>query len=76
MSATPNPLFAHLRDLHAHMAWADAVWFHLWGKSGFKDDPDLLQRVRDEAHRFAISFHRRTSPGWCWAPGSPAVPAG
>jgi len=49
MPATLNPLFDHLRDLHAHMAWADAIWFHLWAKSGFQDDPDLLQRVQHTA---------------------------
>jgi uncharacterized damage-inducible protein DinB len=49
MPAALNPLFDHLRDLHAHMAWADAIWFHLWAKSGFQDDPDLLQRVQHTA---------------------------
>ena len=45
--ATPlTPLFEHLKDMHGHMAWADAVWFDTWGRSGFKDDPDLLQRVQ------------------------------
>jgi uncharacterized damage-inducible protein DinB len=46
MSAALNPLLDHLRDIHAHMAWADAVWFHTWGGSGFQDDPDLLQRAQ------------------------------
>jgi uncharacterized damage-inducible protein DinB len=49
MSATSNPLFDHLRDLHAHMAWADAVWFHTWAGSGHQDDPDLLQRMQHTA---------------------------
>jgi uncharacterized damage-inducible protein DinB len=49
MPAALNPLFDHLRDLHAHMAWADAIWFHLWAKSGFQDDPDLLQRAQHSA---------------------------
>ena len=44
-----NPLFDHLRDLHAHMAWADAVWFHTWAGSGHQDDPDLLQRMQHTA---------------------------
>ena len=49
MPATLNPLFDHLRDMHRHMQWADAIWFHLWAKSGFEDDPDLLQRVQHTA---------------------------
>ena len=42
----PTTLFDHLKDMHDHMAWADAVWFGTWGKSGFEEDDDLLQRVR------------------------------
>jgi uncharacterized damage-inducible protein DinB len=49
MPATLNPLFDHLRDMHGHMAWADAVWFQTWAKSGFQDDPDLLQRMQHTA---------------------------
>ena len=49
MPATLNPLFDHLRDMHGHMAWADAVWFHVWDRSGFQDDPDLLQRMQHTA---------------------------
>jgi uncharacterized damage-inducible protein DinB len=41
-----NPLFDHLRDLHRHMGWADAAWFQTWADSGFRDDPDLLQRTQ------------------------------
>ena len=41
----PSTLLDHLRDLHDHMAWADAVWFECWRKSGFTDDEDLRQRV-------------------------------
>jgi uncharacterized damage-inducible protein DinB len=32
-----------------HMAWADAVWFQTWSKSGFQEDPDLLQRMQHTA---------------------------
>jgi len=49
MAATLNPLFDHLRDMHDHMAWADAIWFHLWAKSGFQEDPELLQLVQHTA---------------------------
>ena len=45
----PSTLFAHLKDMHDHMAWADAVWFDTWAKSGQLDDDDLLQRVRHMA---------------------------
>ncbi|WP_306600670.1 DinB family protein [Geothrix sp. 21YS21S-2] len=45
----PSSLFDHLRDMHDHMAWADAVWFEAWGTSGFQDDEDLRQRVRHMA---------------------------
>ncbi len=45
----PSTLFEHLQDMHEHMAWADAVWFEAWGKSGFQDDEDLRQRMRHMA---------------------------
>lgn len=41
-----DALFNHLRDMHAHMAWADGEWFRTWARSGFLDDPDLLQRMQ------------------------------
>ena len=44
-----NPLFEHLHDMLNHMAWADAMWFHTWSKSGFQDDDDLLQRMQHTA---------------------------
>ena len=34
-----------LRDLLAHMEWADAVFFHAWGKSPARDHEELRQRV-------------------------------
>lgn len=42
----PNDLLNHLRDLHRHMAWADAILFRAWGKSAFQEDPDLLSRMQ------------------------------
>lgn len=42
----PSSLIDHLRDMHDHMAWADAVWFEAWGRSAFQEDEDLCQRVR------------------------------
>ncbi|GLH67019.1 DinB family protein [Geothrix edaphica] len=34
-----------LRDLLGHQAWADALFFHVWGKSDFREDPDLRTRT-------------------------------
>jgi uncharacterized damage-inducible protein DinB len=45
----PSSLFDHLQDMHDHMAWADAVWFDAWGKSGYREDEDLRQRMRHMA---------------------------
>ena len=45
----PSTLFDHLQDMHDHMAWADAVWFDTWGRSGFQEDEDLRQRVQHMA---------------------------
>ena len=47
--AALSPLFDHLQDMLRHMAWADAVWFSAWDRSGFQDDPDLLQRMQHTA---------------------------
>jgi len=47
--AALSPLFDHLQDMLRHMAWADAVWFHTWDRSGLQDDPDLLQRMQHTA---------------------------
>jgi uncharacterized damage-inducible protein DinB len=44
--AMTQPLFEHLHDLHRHMAWADAIWFHVWAKAGLGEDEDLLKRMR------------------------------
>ncbi|HLO66047.1 MAG TPA: DinB family protein [Holophaga sp.] len=46
MAAT---LLEHVKDMHDHMAWADAVWFDTWGKSEAREDEDLRARVRHMA---------------------------
>ena len=35
-----------LRDLMAHAEWANAVFFHAWGKSAARDHEELRQRAR------------------------------
>ncbi|BDU76934.1 DinB family protein [Mesoterricola sediminis] len=42
----PTTLLDHLKDMHDHMAWADAVWFEAWGRSDARGDEDLRARVR------------------------------
>ncbi|WP_243302121.1 DinB family protein [Geothrix oryzisoli] len=34
-----------LKDLLGHQAWADAMFFHAWAKSDFREDPDLRIRT-------------------------------
>ena len=36
---------ALLKDLLGHQAWADAMFFHAWGKSAALDDEDLRART-------------------------------
>lgn len=36
---------ALLKDLLGHMAWADAMFFHAWGKSAVREDLDLRTRT-------------------------------
>lgn len=38
-------MVALLKDLLGHQAWADAVFFHAWGKSGAREDGELRARV-------------------------------
>jgi uncharacterized damage-inducible protein DinB len=38
-------MLAFLRDLMAHAEWANAVFFHAWGKSPARDHEDLRRRV-------------------------------
>jgi uncharacterized damage-inducible protein DinB len=45
----PSTLLDHLKDMHDHMSWADAVWFDTWGRSEHREDEDLRSRVRHMA---------------------------
>ena len=38
-------MLAFLRDLMAHAEWANAVFFHAWGKSPARDHEELRHRV-------------------------------
>jgi uncharacterized damage-inducible protein DinB len=38
-------MIGHLKDLLAHHAWADAVFFHVWGGSEVREDEDLRTRM-------------------------------
>src|SRR3954454_1892678 len=60
-----------LRDLVAHSEWANAVFFHAWGKSPARDHEEMRQRV---AHILGVqqgflSVLRGESPGG--PPGGP-----
>jgi uncharacterized damage-inducible protein DinB len=35
----------HLRDLMAHAEWANAIFFHAWGKSPARDHEEMRRRV-------------------------------
>src|SRR5436309_8003895 len=39
-------MLAFLRDLLAHAEWANAVFFHAWGKSPAREHEEMRQRVR------------------------------
>jgi uncharacterized damage-inducible protein DinB len=38
-------MLTFLRDLLAHMEWANAVFFHAWGKSPARDHEEMRRRV-------------------------------
>src|SRR5262249_41351933 len=38
-------MLSHLRDLLAHAEWANAVFFHTWGKGPARDHEELRRRV-------------------------------
>lgn len=38
-------MLSFLRDLLAHAEWANAVFFHVWGKSPARDHEELRRRV-------------------------------
>jgi uncharacterized damage-inducible protein DinB len=44
-------MLTHLRDLAAHAAWADAMFFGAWGSSGAVDSEDLRRRA---GHIFGV----------------------
>jgi uncharacterized damage-inducible protein DinB len=39
-------MLTFLRELLAHAEWANAVFFHIWGKSPARDHEEMRQRVR------------------------------
>jgi uncharacterized damage-inducible protein DinB len=39
-------MLAFLRDLLAHAEWANAVFFHTWGKSPARDNEEMRRRVQ------------------------------
>jgi uncharacterized damage-inducible protein DinB len=58
-------MLTFLRDLAAHSEWANAVFFHTWGKSPARDHEELRQRV---AHILGVqqgflSIFRGEPPG-------------
>ncbi|HEX9010069.1 MAG TPA: DinB family protein [Holophagaceae bacterium] len=63
---------SHLKDLLAHHAWADAVFFHAWGASAAQEDAELRTRVAhivEVQEGFlkvlkgeALAFHERPLP--------------
>ncbi len=38
-------MLQHLRDLLAHAEWANAMFFHTWGKSPARDHEEMRRRV-------------------------------
>ena len=38
-------MLTFLRDLTAHSEWANAVFFHAWGKSPARDHEEMRRRV-------------------------------
>ena len=38
-------MIEHVRDLLAHCEWANAVFFHAWGKSPARDHEEMRRRV-------------------------------
>jgi uncharacterized damage-inducible protein DinB len=55
----------HLRDLMAHAEWANAVFFHAWGKSPAREHEEMRRRVGHVIgvqHGF-LSILRGENPG-------------
>src|SRR5947208_1181729 len=60
------PMLTFLRDLLAHAEWANAVFFHAWGKSPARDHEEMRRRVD---HILAVqqgfqSILRGEAPNW------------
>jgi uncharacterized damage-inducible protein DinB len=60
-----------LRDLMAHAEWANAVFFHTWGKSPARDHEEMRQRVAHilGVQRGFLSIFHGEPPGG--PPGGP-----
>ena len=57
-------MLTFLRDLLAHSEWANAVFFHVWGKSPARDHEELRRRVGPHdrsAARFLVGAPRRAT---------------
>lgn len=58
-------MLAFLQDLMAHAEWANAVFFHAWGKSPARDHEEMRRRaghIVGVAHGF-LAIIRGESPG-------------
>jgi uncharacterized damage-inducible protein DinB len=64
-------MLSFLRDLLAHAEWANAVFFHAWGKSPARDHEELRRRVEHliEVQQRLLSLVRGKIPAA--APGGP-----
>jgi len=58
-------MLTFLRDLLAHAEWANAVFFHAWGKSPARDHEELRQRVGHilGVQQGFLSIFRGETPG-------------
>jgi uncharacterized damage-inducible protein DinB len=56
----------HLRDLMAHAEWANAVFFHTWGKSPARDHEEMRRRVDHvvAVQESFLSILRGNPPSW------------
>ena len=64
-------MLTFLRDLLAHAEWANAVFFHTWGKSPARDHEEMRRRVDHiiGVQQAFLSIMRGESPGG--PPGGP-----
>src|SRR6202042_3568624 len=58
-------MLAFLRDLMAHAEWANAVFFHTWGKSPARDHEEMRRRTGHiiGVQRGFLSILRGEPPG-------------